>query len=287
MPARRNAAGSAGGGARAGTIVFSHANGFPAHTYRLLFEAWRAAGWRVEAIDALGHDADHPVTSNWPHVREQLVAFAAGLEAGPVHYVGHSLGGFLSLMAACARPALAAGVVLLDSPLIGGWRAHSLHVMKLTGVISRVSPGRVSRRRRYQWGSAAEARAHLSGKPAFASWDPRVLGDYVAGMRPAAGGGVQLAFDREVETRIYDSLPHNMGAMLRRHPPHCPVAFIGGTRSREVSQVGLALTRAVTRGDIHWIEGGHLFPMEQPAATAQAVLERLQAMVPSHDAPAR
>ena len=32
------------------TLVFSHANGFPAGTYRVLFEAWRAAGWRVVAL---------------------------------------------------------------------------------------------------------------------------------------------------------------------------------------------------------------------------------------------
>ena len=32
------------------TIVFSHANGFPAGTYRVLFDAWRSAGYRVVAM---------------------------------------------------------------------------------------------------------------------------------------------------------------------------------------------------------------------------------------------
>ena len=36
------------------TIVFAHANGFPAGTYRVLFDAWRAAGWRVCAVDKFG-----------------------------------------------------------------------------------------------------------------------------------------------------------------------------------------------------------------------------------------
>ena len=31
------------------TIVFSHANGFPAGTYRVLFDVWRDAGWQVAA----------------------------------------------------------------------------------------------------------------------------------------------------------------------------------------------------------------------------------------------
>ena len=34
-----------------GTLVFSHANGFPAGTYRVLFDAWREGG--TEAVEAL------------------------------------------------------------------------------------------------------------------------------------------------------------------------------------------------------------------------------------------
>jgi pimeloyl-ACP methyl ester carboxylesterase len=93
----------------AGTLVFSHANGFPAGTYRLLFEAWRQAGWRVEAIEKIGHDPRYPVTSNWPRLRDQLIDFITERQAGPAWLVGHSLGGLLSLLAASRRPDLARG----------------------------------------------------------------------------------------------------------------------------------------------------------------------------------
>ena len=260
-------------------IVFSHANGFPAGTYRVLFEHWRQARHRVIAVERYGHDPAYPVTSNWPHLRDQLldrIRHEAPAEA--VHLVGHSLGGFLSLMAACRQPAVARSVVLLDSPVVAGWRAHGVRVAKATGLIRRVSPGRVSRRRRERWASMDEARAHFSGKSVFARWDPRVLGDYLdAGLEadPSSPGGVRLAFQRDVETRIYDTLPHHLGTLVRRHPPRCPVHFIGGTRSAEVRQVGLEMTRAVTQGRIGWIEGGHLFPMERPTQTALAVLDAL------------
>ena len=46
-------------------IVFSHANGFPAGTYRQLFEAWRGAGFEVHALERFGHDPAYPVRSNW------------------------------------------------------------------------------------------------------------------------------------------------------------------------------------------------------------------------------
>jgi alpha-beta hydrolase superfamily lysophospholipase len=80
------------------TIVFSHANGFGASTYRVLFDAWRKAGWQVHALDKFGHDPKYPVTSNWPHLRDQLTDFVRREVGGPVVFVGHSLGGYLSLL---------------------------------------------------------------------------------------------------------------------------------------------------------------------------------------------
>ena len=85
----------------------------------MLFEAWRAAGHRVHAVEKFGHDARFPVTSNWPHLRDQLIDFIEHEAKAPVYLVGHSLGGYLSVLAASRRPELACGVVLLDAPLLG------------------------------------------------------------------------------------------------------------------------------------------------------------------------
>lgn len=264
-----------------GTIVFSHANGFPAGTYRVLFEAWRAAGFAVHALDKFGHDPAYPVTSNWPKLREQLIDFVereVEPAARPVFLVGHSLGGLLSLLVASRRPDLARGLVMIDSPAIMGWRAHSLQVVKATGLIRRVSPGRVSRRRRHEWPSREAVQQHFAAKHAFARWDPRVLADYVASGFEEAGGRTVLAFRREVETHIYDTLPHHLNAVLRRHPLRCPVAFLAGTQSVEVRQGGLEASRALAKERFAWIEGSHLFPMERPDETAAAVLAQLRAM---------
>jgi pimeloyl-ACP methyl ester carboxylesterase len=204
-----------------------------------------------------------------------------------VHLVGHSLGGFLSLMAACRRPDLAAQVVMLDSPLVAGWRSHSVQMAKALGLFKRYSPGRVSARRRHQWPSADAALAHFAAKAAFARWDPRVLRDYIAAGTepdpdPAAGpGAVRLAFARDTETRIYDTLPHRLQAFMRRHPPGGPVSFIAGTRSAELRQAGMAATRALVRERWSWIDGTHLFPMERPDETAAAVLQALKAGRPA------
>lgn len=274
-------------------IVFSHANSFPASTYAVLFRSLRARGFTVRAVEKFGHDPAYPVTSNWPHLVQQLADFAAPEiehHGEGAWLVGHSLGGFLSLMCAARHPRLGGhavkGVLLIDSPVLGGWRARTLELIKRTQLVGSVSPGKISRKRRHQWPDAASARAHFQHKRAFARWDPQVLQDYIDhGTRDVStpqGMARALDFDRDIETAIYNTLPHNLDRLLRRHPLQCPVAFIGGTESLEMKQVGMGMTQRLV-GTRHpdrliMVEGSHLFPMEQPQATAQAIEQALAAL---------
>ena len=256
-------------------IVFSHANGFPAGTYRTLFAAWRDAGYTVHAVEKFGHDPAHPPSNNWPGLRNELIQLIERECTQPAWLVGHSLGGYLSVLAASRRPDLVRGVVLLDSPLLTGLLARAVQIGKPLGLVKRYSPGHVSRRRRQHWPSADAAFSHFAAKAAFARWQPEVLRDYIAcGLRPDANGQT-LAFRREIETDIYNTLPHHLGRLLRAHPLQCPMAFIGGTTSAEMRQVGMRATQQLTHGQVSWISGSHLFPFEQPAEAAAEVLRWL------------
>ncbi len=255
-------------------LIFSHANSFPASTYRVLFKFLRTRGFKVKAIEKFGHDPQYPVTNNWPHLVRQLVDFTQAEvdKAGePAFMVGHSLGGFLSLMAAARQPALARGVVMLDSPVLGGWRATTLGLIKTTQIVAAVSPGAVSKRRRNSWPSQEATHEHFHSKKAFARWDPAVLADYIQYGTHDEGGQRVLSFNRDVETAIYNNLPDNLERLFRRHPLKCPVSFIGGLLSKEMKQVGMLMTEQLTHGRITMLDGSHLFPMELPAVTAAAI----------------
>lgn len=254
-------------------IVFSHGNSFPGGTYRVVLDSLRQRGYDVRAVDKFGHAPQYPVTNNWPHLVQQLADFAQvwQKEGEPAFLVGHSLGGILSLMCAARHPELARGVLLLDSPILGGWKATTLGLVKKTQLVGSLSPGRISSRRRNHWADRADALEHLRHKKAFAGWDPQVLADYVDAGTHDQDGQRWLSFDRDIETAIYNTLPDNLGGLLRRHPLKCPVAFIGGTHSVEMRTVGMDLTRRITRGRVMMLDGSHLFPMEKPLATAAAI----------------
>jgi pimeloyl-ACP methyl ester carboxylesterase len=255
-------------------IVFSHANSFPGGTYNVLFRHLRARGFLVRAVDKFGHEDEYPASNNWPHLIRQLHDFARREvdKAGePAFLVGHSLGGFLSLLCAARHPELARGVLLLDSPPLGGWKAHALRAAKRTQLVGAISPGAVSRKRKHRWASREAALEHFRHKKAFANWDPQVLADYIAHGTHDEDGQRVLSFDRDIETSIYNTLPDNMDAVLKRHPLRCPAAFIGGLQSEEIRQVGMAMTQKVTQGRVMMLDGSHLFPMEKPLATAAAI----------------
>ena len=274
-------------------IIFSHANSFPASTYGVLFKSLRARGFSVRAPEKFGHDPAYPVSSNWPHLVQQLADFAAPeieRHGQPAWLVGHSLGGFLSLMCAARHPALGGhgvkGVLLLDSPVLGGWRARALELAKRTQLVGSISPGKISRKRRNAWPDAQAAFDHFAHKKAFARWEPQVLRDYIAHAThdetTAQGTRRVLGFERDVETAIYNTLPHNLDRLLRRHPLRCPVAFIGGTESLEMKQVGMAMTHRLVGRDhperLLMVEGSHLFPMEKPQETAATIDAALRSL---------
>ncbi len=259
-------------------IHFSHANGFPVSTYRKLFGALDD-DFELRAVERYGHTSKFPVTREWPHLVDELLESLERQYREPVWLVGHSLGGFLSLMAALRRPERVRGVVMLDSPVIAGWRASLVRAAQLFGLDEKPGPAAVARRRRTHWPDAESVWAHFQSKPNFAIWDEEVLRDYTLhGTEPTGKQDERrLRFDREVEYRIYRTLPTSLGRKVARGAP-VPVGFVAGTRSREVRQCGLSATRRLVGEHLRFIEGGHLYPMERPLETAQLVRDLIGAM---------
>jgi pimeloyl-ACP methyl ester carboxylesterase len=259
-------------------VLFFHGNSFPASTYNVMLNELRRRGLLVQALEKIGHNPAYPVTSNWPHLVEEIHAFAKpriDAHAGPVVLVGHSLGGMLSLMMAALYPSLAQAVVMVDAPAVGGLQAKVLQLSKTLSLNKRFSPGAISRKRRNEWDSIESVHAHFASKKVFARWDPQVLNDYVLHgtheVSLASGVKRVLSFDRNIETLIYENVPHNLEQLLKRHPLKCPVSLVAARHSREMRLAGVEFSKKITKERVCMIDGTHLVPMEKPIVTAAAI----------------
>jgi pimeloyl-ACP methyl ester carboxylesterase len=229
--------------------------------------------FEIRAVNTIGHDPRHPVTDGWPHLVSELIE-QVERRGEPVVGLGHSLGGYLTALAALKRPALFRAIVLLDSPILSPWRGTVFGMLKRFRFADRLTPAGLTRDRRAVWASPDDAYAHFRGKRAFRDFDPECLRDYVTlGMRQTPEG-VSLAFDPAIEYRIYRSFPHDLARELPRL--RVPAGVICGRESTESRRMGLAATRRHFR--VVRVPGGHLFPFEHPGETARAVREMIDAL---------
>jgi pimeloyl-ACP methyl ester carboxylesterase len=259
-------------------LHFAHANSYPAGTYRQYFE-YLARDFDVEALDMHGHNPRYPVEDGWDMLVEELIAeLESRYNREPVILVGHSLGGMLSLMAAARRPDLVRCLVMLDSPVVAGWRAFVWRLFKISRLADRFSPSRFSVKRRNVWPDRKEALRHFASKEVFAAWAPGVLQDYLDTGLADHPEGVQLRFTRETETAIYRSLPHHIGRLVKGRFP-VPVAYVAGDNSVENRQAGLEHTRRLVGRNFRMMRGSHLFPMEMPLLAAEMTRDLIRQML--------
>jgi pimeloyl-ACP methyl ester carboxylesterase len=257
-------------------LHFAHANSFPAGTYRVMFEALRHH-YDLRYLDVHAHNPQYPVKTGWRELVDELLADVMAKSSEPVILVGHSLGGMLCLMAAKVRPDLVRAVVLLDAPVVAGWRAVLVGMARNTKLGDTFSPASGSVKRRYLWPNAQAAYDHFISKDIFARWAPGVLQDYIdSGFVPHAEG-VTLRFTRETETAVYRALPDHIGKLVRDGFP-VPIGFIGGVDSEECRRASLGPTRKLVGKNFRQVAGGHLYPMEAPGIAAATIHELIQSM---------
>ncbi|WP_028693872.1 alpha/beta fold hydrolase [Pseudomonas cremoricolorata] len=246
-------------------IFFAHANGFPSATYGKLF-AGLAPDYDVRHLEQHGHDPRFPVDDNWQQLVEELLYHLA-LQDGPVWGVGHSLGGVLHLHAALRAPQFYRGIVMLDSPLLTRLDQWLIRLAKGLGLIDRITPAGRTLGRREAFADRDAARSYFASKRLFGQFDPDCLEAYLQhGLQPAEQG-VRLRFDAATEISIYRNIPHASPKPARQL--QLPVALVRGASSGVVRHHHGLAARGLPRGEYISVPGGHMFPLEQPIATAE------------------
>jgi pimeloyl-ACP methyl ester carboxylesterase len=247
-------------------IVFSHANGFNARTYRSIL-APLAAGLRILALDQRGHGrsglAPFPLETrkSWDDLAGDLHAILEGLDVHGVVLAGHSMGGTISLLAAAAAPERVKALALFDPVIM----PPELVAQSRAGQLADSPLVQGALRRRAIYPSHAAAVEAYSGRGAFRTWTPEMLADYVAdGFKPTADGQVELSCAPAWEASNFTAHGHDPWPALAGLdvPIRILRAEEGSTCRIEGHEAELAAGGRVT---VETVPGtSHFLPMERP-----------------------
>ncbi len=255
-------------------VHFAHANGFPFGSYRTVLEALPASIC-VFGKEKFGHERDFPVTSNWVYIVDELLEFIEqrNSENAKMILVGHSFGAVISFLAACSAPEKVAGLIMLDPPLVTGWRRYLIKLLKKTPWIDRVTPAALAHSRNTKWPHTTDMVDYFSAKALFSNMDKRCVQDYVKSTTRVEQSGIRLTFRHDVEADIFRNVPDNLDNYSGRL--QCPALLVTG----ESSTVCMPAMRDVfiKQNELEHIttKGGHMFPLEYPEQTARIIAETL------------
>lgn len=254
-------------------LVFVHANGFNARTYRTLLQPLSSA-LRIWAPDLRGHGATRLPAEpeghrSWKDHRDDLIGLLEAIGGPPVALAGHSIGGTSGLLAAAEQPERVSRLLLLD-PVV--WPRPMVMALNLP-LANRLSHHFpiVSRtlKRRAVFDSREQALAAYRGRGAFKGWPDLMLADYLADGLAETDRGLELTCSPAWEASNYGAQAHDPWRALARYP--------GAVRILKGETGSLCAVRPSSRRANMQVEtvagGGHLFPMTHAEITRDALFD--------------
>ncbi|MEO0470459.1 MAG: alpha/beta hydrolase [Bacteroidota bacterium] len=251
-------------------IQFSHANGFPSGSYQYFFEQLKPHSVEAVPIYGLGK---YRLKNDWRIWADELIEAIEHHGKGPVVGLGHSLGGAITIAAAQKRPDLFSRIILFDPPIFGWKRRLLLGISKSLGVGLRIIPiAKQALNRKDHFQNLEEARTYWGKKRFFRDFHPQCFEDYLHhGLTPDEDG-LTLSIPKALEAKIFTTGQAYLGTIRLSIPSHYLYATQGVLTEAEIK----AQPKHFPDTQFHAIEGGHMFPLEEPEATATFIKELLK-----------
>ncbi|WP_179953218.1 alpha/beta fold hydrolase [Desulfobotulus mexicanus] len=260
-------------------LFFVHGNSLCAAACLPLLEKLYQAGHPVLASDIRGHGLSTGESSlplkNWDIFINDIALILKETQSRPVTAIGHSMGGYFLYAAAARFPELFSRIILLDPVIFPPGHIFLFRLTQSLKLKNWFSLPRKTRKKRNFFPDRKSAENHYRGKGMFRFWTEESLQGFLdQGLRPLEEGGLALSCQPELEARFYESVPTDTW----KHAPaiNCPVHIIRARTSHLFAPEAAArLKKKIPCCEIQTIEkNGHFFPLEDPEATADIILQR-------------
>ncbi len=267
-------------GRGAATILFGPGAGLPVQVYAQSL-APLAATHTVLALNPRGHGASDggsadegwaPCLGDW---REFVTA-----QPQPLILAGHSFGAMLALATAAAVPEKVTGLLLLDV-LARDTRAQPWPEASEIGV-ARLVAGTMARPAR--WESREAAASWLNETSPYRQWALAARTAFLdAGLVLAAPEGLRLACEPAFERNLYlGRRAQDIFAWADR--VRTATVMLRGKTSPVATAIGCAaLAESLPIATTLTVAGGHMFPLDNPAGCAAALVQAAAILARTHD----
>lgn len=259
-------------------IVFLHATGFNARTYRMLLQPL-GERFSVVALDMRGHGRTTlpaPVFgyTSWQRHRDDVLAVIERNFMRPLTLAGHSMGATVGLLAAGKRPDLIAGLALLEPVILpaGGYA-----LMQVPGwpLLQRLTMpfARTAARRRVRFPDRESAVRAFAGRGIFNAFPPEVIADYVGDglIEDVRAGDFKLACRPVYEAATYCAHRNDPWAALKS--VRGPLVVLRADHNATSHPNALQRIVAVKPdARVATVEGAsHMLPIERPDRARAAI----------------
>ncbi|MCP4114717.1 MAG: alpha/beta hydrolase [Desulfobacteraceae bacterium] len=261
---------------RDGTAVhFLHANGFNGEMYAPLYRAM-GEDYQIIASDVQGHGESQRTETapvrDWTPFAHNLKDVLSHAATGPVVGIGHSLGGYVTYMAAAMYPELFSKLVLIDPVIFSPSFLALIWGTRVLGLRGKVPLAEGARRRKWKFHSREEAYKRFSGgRGMFSGWSDEFIRSYVDhGLRNVNGSAV-LKCSPELEAQVFESI--QMDTWKHAGKIKCPALVIrGGCSDVFRKNAARRLEKKIPRCRLVTLENcGHFAPMENPEACVRQI----------------
>lgn len=265
-------------------LIFCHANGFNAQTYRsVIGPAIDGLGKSALALDLRGHGfstlpTDVPSLANWQVFADDIVAFFDQRVDQPVVLAGHSYGSVSGMLALPKIRDRVVGYAGFD-PVLVPWlfRQIARGQAGRAYMKKRIPIARKAAQRKSHFESLDAAFNRYQGRGAFKSVPDNVLRDYLEGGLVDDSDGVALACDPTWEQAIFVAQSHNVFRSIPLLPDNSRIVFAGARGRVSTAGQRAAIQRKQPNISVEFEKArAHLFPLEDPAFAANVLRDVLQ-----------
>ena len=260
-------------------LVFIHANGFNAMSYRAVLQP---LGVHALALDMRGHGfsklpAAPDELKSWHIFRDDILEFFERYVDRPVVLAGHSFGAVSAILAAEGLGDKCAGFAGFDPVMMPQpYRALSGTKAGRNMMKKRIPIAAKAGRRRAEFKSAQEAFKNYQGRGAFKKVSDEAIRDYLNGGLIETKNGVRLACNPLWEQAVFCAQNQNSFKAARHLPRHRKIIFAGknsptpfSMQARMKARLGRDAVKSSSKLD-------HLFPLQTPDLAIKILSDMLK-----------